>query len=100
MTKAVLLNTTGQLETTNIIPLIKLRPQPNFKEVIYDGNNQISGVNIRTSNGGTILYSKTITRTAGRITSIAEVDYTRNPPVSRTRIITRTAGSIASIEVT
>lgn len=98
MTKAILLNTTGQLETTNIIPLIKLRPQPNFKEVVYD-NNQLIGVNIRVSSSGTILYSKTIVRTDGRITSIIEVDYTRNPPVSRTRIITRIAGLLSSTEV-
>lgn len=100
MTKAVLLNTTGQLETTNIVPLIKLRPQPNFKEVVYDNSNQLIGVNIRVSSGGTILYSKTIVRTDGRITSIIEVDYTRDPHVSRTRIITRIAGLLSSTEVT
>ena len=100
MTKAVLLNTTGQLETTLVLPVVALRPVPCFKEVTYDGNNRITGINIRASNGGAILYSKAITRTAGVITSITETDNTRNPSVSRTKTINRTAGVIASIEVT
>ena len=100
MTKAVLLNTTGQLETTNVVPLLAVRPEPNYREVLWDNNDRLSGVNIRVSDGGTILYSKVITRVAGVITSILETDYTRNPPVQRTRTITRVAGRLAGKEVT
>lgn len=101
MTRSVLLNSaTGQLETTQVLPVAALRPVPCFKEVIYDGNNRITGVNIRASNGGAILYSRAITRSGGQIVSITETDNTRSPAISRTKTISRTAGFIIGVEVT
>lgn len=99
MTKAVLLNSTGQLETTQVLPVVALRPVPYFKEITRSGG-VITQISIYTTSAKTVeLYRKTITRTAGQITSITETDYTRSPSVSRTKTITRSAGAITSIEV-
>lgn len=101
MTKAVLLNSaTGQLETTQVLPVVALRPIPSFKEVTRS-NGVITQISIYTSSAKTVeLYRKVITRSSGQITSITETDYTRNPSVSRTKTIARSNGSIISIEVT
>lgn len=101
MTKAVLLNSaTGQLETTQVLPVVALRPVPYFKEITRS-NGVITQISVYTSSAKTTeLYRKTITRSSGQITSITETDYTRSPSVSRTKTITRSSGQIASIEVT
>lgn len=100
MTAVLLNSTTGQLETTQVLPVVALRPVPYFKEITRSGG-VITQISIYATSAKTVeLYRKVINRTAGQITSITETDYTRNPSVSRTKTINRTAGSIASIEVT
>lgn len=99
MTKAVLLNpATGNLETTNILPLVSLRPEPFYREITRVGG-VITRISTYVSNGGAELYRKTITRTNGVITSITETDYSRNPAVTRTKIIARIDGAITAIGV-
>jgi hypothetical protein len=98
MTKAVQLSSSGNLETTNILPLVSLRPEPFYKAITRT-NGAITQISIYVSNGGAELYRKTITRTNGAITSVTETDYTRSPAVTRTKTITRTDGAIAAIGV-
>jgi hypothetical protein len=98
MTKAVQLGSSGNLETTNILPLVSLRPEPFYKTITRT-DGAITQISIYVSNGGAELYRKAITRTNGAITSITETDYTRSPAVTRTKTITRTDGAITAIGV-
>ena len=98
MAKAIQLNGSGNLETTSVLPLVSLRPEPFYKTITRT-NGAITRISIYVSNGGAELYRKDITRTNGAITSITETDYTRSPAVTRTKTITRTDGAITAIGV-
>jgi hypothetical protein len=98
MTKAVQLNGSGNLETTSVLPLVSLRPEPFYKEITRT-DGVITRISTYVSNGGVELYRKQINRSGGVIASITETDYTRNPAVVRTKTITRTSGAITAVGV-
>jgi hypothetical protein len=99
MTRALVLNpTTGNLETSAILPHIALRPELHYKEISYPDANTLRVSYYTNSSKTTELYRITVTRTNGVITSRTDVDYTKN--ITRNTAYTRTNGLISSVEVT
>lgn len=97
MTKAVLLNTTGQLETTLVLPVVALRPVPHFSDAVRAGA-ELGEVDTYTDSGkSTLLYTKIVNRSSGLITGASLVDYTRQ--VALTELITRSNGRIVGVQV-
>ena len=102
MTKAVLLNSaTGQLETTQVLPVVALRPVNSFTK-IFKTNGLVSSKSIYATSAMIVeLYRVELNRNqSGQIATITETDYTRTPPVVVTRTITRVDGSLDNINAT
>lgn len=96
MTRSVLLNSaTGQLETTQVLPVAALRPVNSFTKV-FKTNGVISRKSIYTTSAMTVeLYRVELNRNgSGQIATITETDYTRNPAV----VVTRTIGRVDGID--
>lgn len=97
MTKAVLLNTTGQLETTQVLPVVALRPVPHFSEAVRFGTELAEVDTYADSGKSTLLYTKLVNRSEGLISGASLIDYTRQIPL--TQLITRSNGRIVSVQV-
>lgn len=97
MSKSLVL-TSGQLQTTAIVPAVAFRPELHYKEVTYPNANTTRISYYTNSAKTTELYRITLTRTSpGIVTGRVDNDYTQS--ITRTTSYTRTNGIISSVEV-
>jgi len=95
MTKAVLLNSAGQLETTQVLPVVALRPVPHFAEVVRSGDLLIEIDTYADSSESLLLHTKAVNRSSGLINSASLLETGQTP---LTVLITRNNGRIVSVE--